>query len=71
MSGFSPRKANGNRARSPKNWTYTEIDLELFHSELNIMNDEIFMVVIWDMDKEIPISPREANAGRDAQGCNV
>jgi hypothetical protein len=66
--GISPKKDNGKRARSPKSWTYTDIDLELYHSEEGMMDDEVFMVVIWDMDKEVPVSPREANAGRDAQG---
>jgi predicted nucleic acid-binding Zn-ribbon protein len=66
--GISPYKANGKDARNSKDWTYTDIDLELYHPELNILDNEIFMVVIWDMEKGIPISPREANAGRDSQG---
>lgn len=67
-NSISPRNDKGKKAKSPKNWTYTDIDLELYHTELNMLEDEIFMVVLWDMDKSVPISPREANAGRDSQG---
>jgi predicted nucleic acid-binding Zn-ribbon protein len=66
--GISPKKEGGKRARNSKNWTYTDIDLELYHPEANMLEDEIFMVVLWDMTKSLPISPREANAGRDTQG---
>ena len=65
---ISPYKANGKAAKNPKDWASTDINLELYHSELNMLENEIFMVIIWDMDKGIPISPREANAGRDSQG---
>lgn len=65
---ISPYKANGKAAKNPKDWTSTDINLELYHPELNMLDNEIFMVVIWDMDRRIPVSPREANAGRDSQG---
>lgn len=65
---ISPYKANGKAAKNPKDWTSTDINLELYHSELNMLENEMFMVIVWDMDKGIPVSPREANAGRDSQG---
>jgi cell division protein FtsB len=66
--GFLPYKANGKAAKNPKDWTSTDINLELYHPELKMLDNEMFMVVIWDMDKGKPISPREANAGVDSQG---
>ncbi|MFK7950805.1 MAG: hypothetical protein AB8G11_24700 [Saprospiraceae bacterium] len=63
-----PKKDNGNAARNPKRWKLTEIDLELFHPKGDILMDEIFLVTLRDLDKNIPIPPREANPGKDTQG---
>lgn len=63
-----PKKDNGNPARNPKRWKTTEIDLELFHPKGDILMDEIFLVTLRDMDKNIPLPPREANRGKDTQG---
>jgi hypothetical protein len=68
FKAIQPKKDNDNKARSPKRWKYTLIDLELNHKEMALLQDEIFVVEIWDLDKNLPLSPREANAGTDTKG---
>lgn len=68
FNAVRPKKDNGNPARNPKRWKSTEIDLELFHPKGDILLDEIFLVTLRDMDKNIPIPPREANIGKDTPG---
>lgn len=59
---------NGKDARRPSTWKETKIDLELFHPKGDIIKNEVFLVVLRDLDKNIPIPPREANAGVDTPG---
>ena len=59
---------NGKDARRPSTWKVTEIDLELFHPKGDIIKNEVFIVVLKDLDRNIPIPPRESNAGIDRQG---
>lgn len=68
FKGIYPKRDNGNRARNAKRWKTTHIDLELSHPKEGILNDEMFMVVIRDMNKNIAIPPREANVGKDTPG---
>lgn len=68
FNAVRPMKDNGNPARNPKRWKVTEIDLELFHPKGDILMDQIFLVTLRDIDKNIPIPPREANAGKDTPG---
>lgn len=63
-----PKKDNGKPARNVKRWTSTDIELELFHPEGDILLNEKFMVVLRDFDKNIPLPPRESNAGIDTEG---
>lgn len=68
FNAVRPKKDNGNPARTPKRWKATEIDLELFHPKGDILMDQIFLVTLRDLDKNIPIPPREANIGKDTPG---
>lgn len=68
FNSIEPKKDNDNKARSPKRWKYTLINLELDNKEMALLQDEIFVVEIWDLDKNIALSPREANAGTDTKG---
>lgn len=68
FKSIEPKKENDKKARSPRTWKYTLINLELNHEEMELLQDEIFVVEVWDKDKKIPLSPREANAGTDTKG---
>jgi len=68
FNSIEPKKDNDNKARSPKRWKYTLINLELDNKEMALLQDEIIVVEIWDLDKNIALSPREANAGTDTKG---
>lgn len=68
FKGVYPKQDGGSRAKNAKRWKITEIDLELSHPKGDIIKDETFMVVIRDLDKNVAISPREANKGKDTPG---
>lgn len=65
---IEPKKDNDKKARSPRRWKYTLINLELSNKEMALLQDEIFVVEVWDLDKNLPLSPRESNAGTDTKG---
>jgi hypothetical protein len=68
FKAIQPKKDNDKKARSPRRWKYTLIDLELNHKEMALLKDEIFVIEVWDLDKNLPLSPRETNTGTDTKG---
>lgn len=71
FGGTYTKKSNKNRAKSPKYWKYTLINLTLEHPDKDLLLNEKFMVQIIDTDSEKVLPPREATAGNtDTQGMS-
>ena len=69
FGGTYTKKSNNNRAKSPRTWKYTLINLSLEHPDMSLITNEQFMVQIIDTDKEQVLPPRESTAGNsDTQG---
>lgn len=69
FGGTYTKKSNNKRAKSPRTWKHTLINLALEHPDMSLITNEKFMVQIIDIDKEQVLAPRESTAGEsDTQG---